>query len=127
MRNFFKIFFASLLSLIVFSIICVVLIIAIVNALTSKSKPDISSGSVLTLDLGHDFHERAQSNPLSGISEEGEEPGLYDVVRLIRNAKTDKNIAGIYLKTDGNANGFASSNELRNALIDFRSSKKFVI
>ncbi|HEY0040882.1 MAG TPA: signal peptide peptidase SppA, partial [Flavisolibacter sp.] len=58
---------------------------------------------------------------------EDEPPTLYEVIRLIRHAKDDGDIAGIYLSLDGNSNGYAASNEVRNALLDFKSSKKFVI
>jgi protease-4 len=54
-------------------------------------------------------------------------PGLYDVVRLIHKAKNDKDIKGIYVIANNNPNGFASSEEIRNALLDFKTSKKFVI
>jgi protease-4 len=127
MRSFFKMFFASLLSLIIFSVILFFILIALVAGLTSKSKPDIPGKSVLVLNLDQLYHERQQQNPLAALSDEGDVPGLYDVVRLINHAKTDNDIAGIYVEANGNANGFASSNELRNALIDFRTSKKFVL
>jgi protease IV len=127
MRSFFKIFFASFLSLVIFSLICLFLGIAIVSALASKDKTEVPSKSVLVIDLSENFHEQVQNNPLSVVSGENNVPGLFDVVRLINHAKTDDHISGIYIKADNNANGFASSNELRNALLDFRSSKKFVL
>ena len=127
MRSFFKIFFASLLSLLIFSLICLFVAIAFVSALASKDKPDIPSKSVLVIDLGKNYHEQMQNNPLSVVSGEKNVPGLFDVVRLINYAKTDDHISGIYIKADENANGFASSNELRNAILDFKSSKKFVL
>jgi len=82
---------------------------------------------VLVIDLGKNYHEQMQNNPLSVVSGENNVPGLFDVVRLINYAKTDDHISGIYIKADQNANGFASSNELRNAILDFKSSKKFVL
>lgn len=127
MRSFFKIFFASLLSLIIFSLICLFLAVAFVTALASKDKPEIPSKSVLVINLSQNFHEKKQDNPLSAVSGESDVPGLYDVIRLINYAKTDNDISGIYIEADANANGFASSNELRNALLDFKSSKKFII
>ena len=127
MRSFFKIFFASLFSLVIFSLICLFVAIAFVTALASKDKPDIPSKSVLVIDLGKNYHEQMQNNPLSVVSGEKNVPGLFDVVRLINYAKTDDHISGIYIKADENANGFASSNELRNAILDFKSSKKFVL
>jgi protease IV len=127
MRSFFKIFFASFLSIIVFSLIVLFILIALVSRLTSKEEPLVAEKSVLVLNLGKHFNERKQANPLSNFSEEGDDPGLFDVIRLINHAETDNNISGIYLEANGNGNGFASSNELRNALLHFKSSRKFII
>lgn len=127
MRSFFKIFFASLLSLIVFFLICLFLLVALVSSLASKDKPEVPSKSVLVIDLSQVFHEKMRNNPLSVVNGEKDVPGLFDVVRLIHYAKTDDHISGIYIEADENANGFASSNEIRNALLDFKSSKKFII
>lgn len=127
MRSFFKIFFASFLSLVIFSLICLFLFIAFVTALASKDKPEVPAKSVLVINLSQNFHEKKQDNPLSAVSGESDVPGLFDVIRLISYAKTDNDISGIYIEADANANGFASSNEIRNALLDFKSSKKFII
>src|SRR6476661_2854486 len=127
MRSFFKIFFASFLSLVIFCLICLFLLVAFVTALASKDKPDVPSKSVLVIDLSQGYHERMQNNPLSMVNGENDIPGLYDVIRLINHAKTDNDISGIYIEADANSNGFASSNELRNALLDFKTSKKFII
>jgi protease-4 len=127
MRSFFKIFFASLLSLVVFSLIGFFIMIAVVANLVKKDRPDVPDATVLTLDLGNHFNEKEQSDPFAALSDEGNMPGLYDVIRIIGEAKDDERIAGIYVVANGNANGYASSNELRNALIDFKRSKKFVL
>lgn len=127
MRSFFKIFFASFLSILVFSLICFFLLIAFVTAVASKDKPDIPSKSVLVIDLSQPFHEKMQNEPLAVVTGENDIPGLYDVVRLINHAKTDDDISGIYIEANDNVNGFATSNEIRNALLDFKSSKKFII
>jgi protease-4 len=83
MRSFFKIFFASFLSIIVFSLIVLFILIALVSRLTSKEEPLVAEKSVLVLNLGKHFNERKQANPLSNFSEEGDDPGLFDVIRLI--------------------------------------------
>src|SRR5829696_8996554 len=127
MRSFFKMFFASLLSIIVFCLILFFLAVAMVSSLATKDKPEVAEQSVLVLNLAQHFDERKHTNPLSNFSEEGDDPGLFDVVRLIRHARTDNDISGIYVEADDNGNGFAASNELRDALLDFKTSKKFVI
>ena len=128
MRTFFKIFFASLLAIFVFTLICFFLLIGAVNGITSKDKPVIADKSVLVLDLSQHFAEQLENDPLDELtSSEAGAPGLYDVVRLIKHAKEDKKIAGMYITGNGNANGFAASNELRLAIKDFKASKKFVL
>jgi protease IV len=127
MSSFFKMFFASLLSIIVFCLVAIFLLLAVVSQFTSKEKPEVAKNSVLLLDLGEHFKEQHESQPFTALSQEGDVPGLFDVIRLIQHAKTDDDISGIYIKADNNANSFASSNEIRNALLDFKKSKKFVL
>lgn len=129
MRNFFKIFFASLLALIIFTLIGFFVLIGIIASASSADKPEINSNAVLVLDLTKQYKEQKEENPLSVFTSNSDNdiPGLYDVVRMIDYAKTDKSVKGIYIKCDDNDNGFAVSEELRNALIDYKKSKKFVI
>jgi len=129
MRTFFKIFFASFVALIVFSIIVFLVGLWLISSALTPSKPDIGSKAVLVLDLSKDFPEQAKQNPISSLSGDptNNVPGLYDVMRMLHYAKTDSSIRGLYIKAANNANGFASSEELRNAILDFKQSKKFVI
>jgi len=131
MRQFFKIFFASLLAIFVFAVIAGLVIIGWIAALASNissEKPVVGSKAVLYLDLSQSIGEQTKDNPLAGISSDDQYdiPGLFDMVRLIRHAKTDSAVKGIYLKCANNSNGFATSDELRNALLDFKTSKKFI-
>ena len=126
MKSFFKIFFASLLALFIFSLILFFLLAGLVGSVTSKNKPEMQAKSVLTIDLSKKYNEHSSPSPLPALAE-GNTPTLYEAIRLIQKAKTDDNIAGILVSLDGNANGFASSNELRSALLDFKTSKKFVL
>ena len=129
MKSFLKIFFASLVALLVFSIAVFFFISMLIGSATSPSRPDIGSKAVLVLDLNQSFAEQAKNNPLNSLFDNPSNniPGLYDVVRMIRYAKTDSAIKGIYIKAGDNENGYAASEELRQALIDFKQSKKFVI
>ena len=128
MKSFFKIFFASLLSFIVFSLLVFFLFAGWVAGLASREKPRVEAKSILVVDLSQDFKELEVESPLSGFSsnDEADVPGLYDVVRLINKAKEDKNIVGIHIIANSNPNGFANSDDIRNALINFKASKKFI-
>ena len=129
MLGFLKMFLASLLSIIVFAVLCFILLIGIATTFKSSDTPDIGSNAVLLLDLSKEIKEQAEQNAFNSISgnSDNDLPGLYQVIRLIRHAKTDSAIKGIYIKCEENSNGFAASEELRNALIDFKSSHKFII
>jgi len=128
MGGFFKSFFAALLALVVFTFIAVLVLLSVLGGLTSPSKPDIGEKAVLVVDLAQSFREQMQSNPLAelGTSDQYDAPGVYDMVRLLRYAKEDSAIKGIYLKCNMNVNGFATSEEIRNALLDFKKSGKFI-
>ncbi len=128
MRQFFKIFIAALLAIIVFSVIVVLVAVGWAGSIASSGRPETGARAVLYIDLQQVMPEQEINNPLAdlGASDQYDVPGLYDMVRLIHYAKSDTAIKGIYLRCDGNANGLASSEELRNALQDFKTSKKFV-
>lgn len=129
MRSFLKFFLASFLALIIFVLVGFLIVIGIASSLTSDQKPQLGSKGVLVVDLTKEYKEQKADNPLNILRGNGDEnvPGLYDVVRMIAYAKKDSAVKGIYIKSDDNANGFAASEELRNAIIDFKQSKKFVI
>ncbi len=130
MKSFFKIFFASLLALLVFTIIGAFILIFMIARASSHDKPFIGDKGILVLDLGVNYREQAKDNTLNSLfggDASDNVPGLYDVVRMLHYAKYDTTIKGLYIKAGQNANGFATSEELRKAVLDFKQSKKFVI
>lgn len=131
MRSFFKVFFASLLSLVVFSFIGVLFFvgwIAWVSTKFSRKTPDLGSKAVLYIDLSTTIQEQGRRDDIAYFlgKESAATPGLYDAVRLIRHAATDSAVKGIFIRCEENASGFATSQELRNALMAFKSSGKFI-
>jgi protease-4 len=128
MGGFLKSFLAALLALVIFTVITVFVLAGYIGNLVSSKKPDIEPKSVLVIDLAQSIREQMQDNPLSALSseEQYDVPGLYDVVRLVRHAKQDSSIRGIYLKCGDDPNGFATNEEIRNALIDFKKTGKFI-
>jgi protease-4 len=130
MKGFFKIFFASLLALIIFMIIGVLVLIGFITSAASSDKPSVGSKAVLVLDLSNHFKEQSVNNPFNSLLNKGDEdvPSLYDMVRMIHHASSDSSVKGIYILCGNNPNGFAASEELRKALLGFKkSSSKFVI
>jgi protease-4 len=127
MGSFLKSFLGTLLALVVFIFVMILVVSIVLGGLFSAKKPDISAKAVVVLDLNQAFQEQLQDNPIRNFSDdEYNTPGVYDVVRAIHFAAGDSMVKGIYLKCNGNPNGFATSEEIRNALIDFKKSGKFL-
>lgn len=129
MKGFIKIFFASFIALVVFVLVFILIGVFMIGKATSTDKVSISSNSILLIDLSVAYTDQSKDNTINSIfgDEPAVLPGLYDVVRMINYAKKDSSIKGIYIKAAYNNNGFAASEELRNAIQDFKQSKKFVI
>jgi len=129
MGGFLKMFLASLLALIIFSFIGFFLFLALIAGLTKSDKPVVEKNSVLVVNLSQPFREQQLESPLAYFSSNDELsiPGVYDVVRLIQKAGKDDKIKGIYLMSGISGNGFATSEEIRNALLAFKKSGKFIV
>jgi protease-4 len=129
MKQFFKTFFASLLALIIFSLIGIVLLVSIAASFSDEEQKLTATNSVLVIDLAENFEEQTKSDPFTEIMRQknGKSPSLTQLIGLIQNAKKDTAIKGIYIKCAENPNGYASSEEIRTALLDFRKSNKFII
>jgi len=122
-------FLAALLALLVFCGFIFLFFSVAAAALVSGKSEDVPQRSVLYLDLSRNFRDRKVMDPLSVVAggREDEVPTLYELTRMIRHAKRDSAIRGIYIKADGNANSFAASEEIRMALTDFRRSGKWIL
>jgi len=130
MKQFFKMFFASLLAMIVAGVVIIGLFITAIVGLT-KSVTDKEAkktdGNVLVIDLSKRIHEQGETNSLAVLShDEAYEAGLYDIMKAITHAKTDADIKGILLKLSPSPNGWATAQQLRAALVDFKTTKKFI-
>jgi protease IV len=127
-KSFFKYFLAALLALVVFCGIILVIMIGLVGSLMDTEKPFVPARSVLVVDLSRNFSETKVMNPLVEFTgnTEDEVPTLYELLQMIKKAETDSSIRGIYVVANGNANGFAASEEIRNALISFKKKGKFI-
>lgn len=128
MRSFLKIFLASFLALLVFVFVFLFFALGFINGVASNSREEIGAKAVLVLDLGESFGEKTANDPLAGFSDTRfNTPAVYDVLRMIRYAKTDTAVRGIYIKANNNTSGLGTTEEIRNALLDFKKSGKFII
>jgi protease-4 len=128
MKSFFSSFFAALLAIVVFSIGGLMLLIGSAAAFSSDEPTTIPTNAVLVIDLNDNFTEKEVSDPFTELMNPGtgKIPSLTSVIGLIQHAKKDSNIKGIYIKCQQNSNGYASSEELRKALVEFKKSNKFI-
>ncbi len=135
MKNFFTSFFGAMLGVIISSILIVVIAVAsIIGGLASaisKSETDevVKNNSVLLIDLNQEIKERTTDNPFANFnfSNIGDKSiGLDKIIDNINSAKSDSSIKGIYLHLTTMEAGMAAMEEIRNALIDFKKSKKFI-
>ncbi len=130
MREFFKMFFASALAMIVMGIIGVVIFIGVIMGIASSfSEKDNtkSKGDVLVIDLSKRIHEQGEVNSLAALGDGSDYmPGLYDMTRALAHAKNDGAIKGILIKMAPTPNGWATLQQLRLALLDFKTSGKFI-
>lgn len=135
MKQFLKFTLATIVGVIIVWLLGVLLFFGIVGAVSSsgESATVLKPNSVYELQLEGVLVDRSQDDPLSGaFSKAFGRPsensiGLDDVLANIEKAKNDDNIVGIYLKGGSLSGGIASIKEIRNALIDFKKSGKFVV
>ncbi len=131
MKQFFKFVFATMVGIFLVTVIGVLIIIGIVVAASGDKHVEIDSNSVLRIAFELPIPERTPNNPLSGLDFLGidgdKSIGLNDILANIKKAKNDSNIKGIFLDESYMMSGQATTEEVRNALIDFKKSGKFII
>ena len=95
---------------------------------TSSSETVVRSNSVFVLDLEGVVTERYLSSPIDQfLGEQMSTHGLDDILASIRKAEINSNIKGIYLNAGILDCSYASLQEIRNALVNFKKSGKFLI
>lgn len=131
MKQFLKFVLATVVGIIFTSIILVFVFIGIITAASGEKTVVVDSNSILHIAFKYPIEERTANNPLAGVDFLGlggdKSIGLKDILANIKKAKTDDNIKGIFLDQSYMMSGQATTEEIRNALIDFKKSKKFII
>ncbi len=133
MKSFFKYLLASVLGVIVAGIILFLILMGSIGAMiASQDKPvEVKPNSVLHVQLNKPIADRSSDNPMQNFDFASLKPivslGLDDVLESIEKAKEDENIKGIYLDFTVIPAGIATIEEIRNALLDFKDSEKFII
>jgi protease IV len=133
MKTFLKYTLATITGIIVTSLIFFVVLLATVSALvaTGDKTATIAENSILVLKAGTEIPDRGSEDPLAGLDivnmTFSSVPGLNQILNSIEKAASDTKIKGILIENGFLPSGWATTSEIRDALIRFRESGKFVI
>lgn len=133
MKNFFKYLLATVVGVFLVQVIIFFIFMGMIAALSpSDETTTVKPNSVLELRFDYEIKERTSDNPFEDFSfgsdmDTKEKIGLSDILKNLRKAAKDENIKGIYLNLSTLQCGMATLEEIRNAIIKFKSSGKFVI
>lgn len=135
MKQFLKFTFASIvgffISIFLISVLFFLFTFAIISSIDKTESVTVSDNTVLEIQFDYELPERTNTNPginYSIVPSIAKTLGLNDVKRIIKNAKSDARIKGIYLNLDNFFLGSLTKIQvIRKSLIDFKSSGKFII
>jgi len=132
--KFIKYVLATLIGLFLFFGICFFMLffVGIVASAFGKKGDTIKPNTALYATFSNTITEKTdKSNPFANINpltfQAEKQDGLNDLVAGIESAKTDKNIKGIFLELKNLPAGFATTDAIRDALIDFKTSGKWIL
>ena len=130
MKSFFKIVFASMLGFLLTFFVLFLIIAAIIGASSGEKEVKLEKNSILHLTFDEPIKDRGNDNPFANFSfgsmEGGKQVGLNDILDNIAKAAADEHIDGIFLDVTSVPSGIATIEEIRNELIEFKKSGKFI-
>ena len=130
MKDFLKYTLATIVGLLACTIIVTIIsVVAIVGiAASAETETIVKENSIFKLELKGEVTERMIENPFASfMSEEQTALGLNDILASIQKATENEYIKGIYLEAGGLIASPATIEEIRNALVRFKQSGKFVV
>ena len=136
--KFYKVVLAAFIGTLIALVINFFIKVGVVSAMISNlSKSDsetsatVKPNSVLYMKLDYDIPDRTTENPFGGIDftsmESQDMTGMNEILRNIEQAKTDANIKGIYMELSSIPTSTATLQEIRDKLVEFKESGKFVV
>ena len=122
---------ATLLGLILFSAIAILLLFGAIGALVSSASsdqiPEVRENTILHFPMTGVLQEKAVDDPfLEAVTDAPRVHSLLDIVTAIDQATYDDRVKGIYLEPMYLSGGYAALQEIRDALVEFKESGKFV-
>lgn len=135
MKSFFKYVLATIVGFMIINILMFILLFGFIGALATMGDKnvEIKDNTVLEITLSNSISDRTSTNPFDNLDfmsmKSAPAPGLNTILKSIRHAATDPKIKGIYLNiTDIQSYflPFATAEEIRHALAEFKESGKFI-
>ena len=131
MKSFLKYTSASLLALFLFTIVSSIIMLVSFAGLMARDgmTAPVKKNTILRINLNGTLPELSEDNPLSSLTGNGEEglPGLSTLTEAIAKATENEFVKGIYIENAALSGTPATIQELRQALIKFKKSGKFII
>lgn len=130
MKDFIKNVLASMVGMFGFFIVMGVIgMMSIIGMIASgNAAQNVEKNSVFVLNLSGTISEQGSENPLSMFTGDNSlNSGLNDILSSIKKAKANDDIKGIYIEAGALAANYATLQEIRNALADFRKSGKWIV
>ena len=135
MKQFLKFTLATIVGVIITTLLGILILFGVIGAIagSKESVTTLKPNSVYEIKLEGNLIDRSEDDPFSAAFAQAmgktaeKSMGLDDLLANIEKAKNDANIVGIYLNGGSLSGGFASLKEIRNALIDFKKSGKFIV
>ncbi len=127
MKKFWGYFFASFFAGLVIFFIGFIVILTFISSIGAEKSVKVQDQSVLKINLTSSIEEFKEENPLDKFLGEIEPMDLRTLQLAIRKAANDEKIKGIYLNVGMfGYGGWATIEALRNELLDFKKSNKFI-
>ncbi|MBN2638201.1 MAG: signal peptide peptidase SppA [Bacteroidales bacterium] len=134
MKQFFKFMFASFAGMVLTLIVLLIIfagMMASLASIASKDEVTIDPHTVLYINWKTPILDRGNQNPLANFNfntMKSEKPvGLNTILSNLDKAIKDPNIAGIYLNMESVPAGLATTEEIRDKLLEFKKSGKFIV
>ena len=124
MKDFFKYVLATIVGIVILGLILTILgAMSLVGMVASgEATKNVGNNSVLVMNLsGSDDTMSKFLGSAAGTV------GLHETLQAIRKAKDNDNVKGIYLEAGAFSSDYASMQEVRNALLDFKKSGKWIV
>lgn len=130
MKDFIKNVLATMVGMFGFFIVMGVIgMMSIIGMIASgNAAQNVEKNSVFVLNLSGTISEQGSENPLSMFTGDNSlNSGLNDILSSIKKAKANDEIKGIYIEVGALMTNYATLQEIRNALADFRKSGKWIV